>query len=116
MGSTEPVVIDERVDPPTAVIRLRVPADLEYFAGHFPGVPIVPGVVQVQWAILFARRYLHLSADFAGLEALKFHQVMGPETEATLTLEYSAETAKIYFSFESDRGRHSSGRVSLQAS
>jgi 3-hydroxymyristoyl/3-hydroxydecanoyl-(acyl carrier protein) dehydratase len=116
MGSTEPVVIDERVVPPTAEIRLRVPADLEYFEGHFPGVPIVPGVVQVQWAILFARRYLQLSADFAGLEALKFHQVMGPETEATLTLNYSTATAKLHFSFDSSRGRHSSGRVLLQAS
>jgi 3-hydroxymyristoyl/3-hydroxydecanoyl-(acyl carrier protein) dehydratase len=115
MSSLEPIVVDERVNEPVAEIRLRVPRDLEYFEGHFPEVPIVPGVVQVQWAMSFAKRYLHVSAEFAGVEALKFQRVMGPDTEATLTLQYSAETAKLYFSFESDQGRHSSGRVLLRA-
>jgi 3-hydroxymyristoyl/3-hydroxydecanoyl-(acyl carrier protein) dehydratase len=116
MSSIEPIVVDERVSESVAELRLRVPRDLEYFTGHFPGVPIVPGVVQIQWAMALARRYLHLSAEFAGMEALKFRQVMGPDTEATLTLKYSAETSKLHFSFESDQGRHSSGRVLLRRS
>lgn len=111
----DPIVLEERTEAPGAEIRLRVPGDLEYFAGHFPGVPIVPGVVQVQWAIAFARRCLGVPGEFAGMEALKFHRVMAPETEATLSLRYSAETAKLHFSFQSDQGRHSSGRILLRA-
>jgi 3-hydroxymyristoyl/3-hydroxydecanoyl-(acyl carrier protein) dehydratase len=114
MTVVEPIVVEERLHGSTAEIRVRVPHDLEYFKGHFPGVPVVAGVVQVHWAMLFARRYLGLSGEFVGIEVLKFQQIMGPDTEALLTLEYAPATAKLHFSFDSHQGRHSSGRVLLR--
>ena len=33
--STEPVVLEQHLTPPEAVLRVSIPADLEYFAGHF---------------------------------------------------------------------------------
>jgi 3-hydroxymyristoyl/3-hydroxydecanoyl-(acyl carrier protein) dehydratase len=39
----------------SATYRLRVPPTLEHFRGHFPGFPILPGVVQLDWAVRFGR-------------------------------------------------------------
>ena len=41
--TTEPIVVEQRVAPPEAELRLLIPADLEYCRGHFAGAPVVPG-------------------------------------------------------------------------
>ena len=114
MSVIDPIVIDERVAVPDAEVLLLVPDNLEYFKGHFPGVPIVPGVVQIKWAMAIANRCLKVAGEFGGMEALKFQQVMGPNIQVTLKLKYRTETDKLHFSFQSDRGRYSSGRLLLR--
>jgi 3-hydroxymyristoyl/3-hydroxydecanoyl-(acyl carrier protein) dehydratase len=111
MTIVDPKVVRESVEGSTARIELVVPPELEYFDGHFPGVPIVPGVVQLKWAIDGARRCLGLSGAVARIEALKFRDAIGPGAQAALTLRYAAETAKLHFSFDSEERRHSSGRI-----
>ena len=114
MTAIDPSVIRESVSGSTAEIVFVVPNDLAYFDGHFPGVPIVPGVVQIKWAIEIARRCLPLAGVFAGMEVVKFHRIMSPDMEVTLLLEYSPGTGKLSFSFESGHSRLSSGRVALR--
>jgi 3-hydroxymyristoyl/3-hydroxydecanoyl-(acyl carrier protein) dehydratase len=115
MSVVEPTVLSERVDGNGAVIQVGVPSDLAYCAGHFPGEPIVPGVVHVKWALALARRALRVGGVFAGVEALKFHEVLRPGAEVTLELTYTTATAKLQFAFRRDRQRISSGRVLLKA-
>ena len=114
--TAHPKIMQESVVGATASIVLAIPSDLECFDGHFPGAPVVPGVVQLEWAIEHARRCFALANVVAGMEVLKFQQVIGPSAEVTLALEYSARSGKVHFSFESERGRHSSGRILLSAS
>ena len=109
--TTEPIVVAKRVVPPEAELELEIPADLEYFAGHFAGAPVVPGVVQLKWAIEAARRHLGASGELAGMEALKFQHVLGPSAVATLTLKWVAADGKLYFSYASAAARFSSGRL-----
>ena len=61
--------------------------------GHFPGAPVVPGVVQIKWAIALAQRYLAIGGGFAGMENVKFQRAMTPGSRVTLTLEYAAAAA-----------------------
>jgi 3-hydroxymyristoyl/3-hydroxydecanoyl-(acyl carrier protein) dehydratase len=109
--STEPVVVAQRVAPPEAELRIAIPADLEYLRGHFAGAPVVPGVVQLKWAIDAARRHLGATGELVGMEALKFQRVLVPGAVATLTLTWVAATGKLYFSYRADDARFSSGRL-----
>jgi len=109
--STEPIVNALQIDAPTAELRLTIPHDLAYFRGHFSGAPIVPGVVQIKWAIDFAGRHLGAGGSFVGMDAVKFQQVMRPGTSATLSLRWNASDGKLHFAYQSDAARYGSGRV-----
>ena len=93
------------------VLRCRIPPELEYFVGHMPGRPILPGIVQVHWAEAFGRRWLAVGGSFERLEAVKFQQVILPDYEVEITLGFDAASGKLDFCFESDRGVHSRGRI-----
>ena len=109
--TTEPIVVSQRVTPPEAELTFEVPANLEYFTGHFAGAPIVPGVVQIKWAVEAAGRLLTAGGELAGIEALKFQRVMVPGAVATLVLKWLPAEGKLYFSYTSAAARFSSGRL-----
>ncbi|NRA53013.1 MAG: thioester dehydrase [Gammaproteobacteria bacterium] len=95
-------------------ISLHIPATLDYFNGHFPQAPILAGVVQLDWAVKYAKQYLSL-ADHSvkNVEILKFKLVMTPGMDVVLTLTKKSEN-KFGFAYSSDRGIHASGRVVTQ--
>ena len=111
MTTTQPRIIRETIEPPRADFELVVPEDLYYLQGHFPGRPVLPGVVQVHWAITLAKQALHLQGEFTGIKALKFHRIIEPSTSFTLTLEHSAEPDRLRFSYSSELGKHSQGSI-----
>ena len=79
-----PEIVAERGDGARVELDLRVPDDLLCLAGHFPGMPIVPGVVQVDWSVRLARTKLALQGRFARAENLKFLSVVWPQERLTL--------------------------------
>jgi 3-hydroxymyristoyl/3-hydroxydecanoyl-(acyl carrier protein) dehydratase len=109
----DPIVLQHRVRAGSAEIELVVPDDLYFVKGHFPGAPVVPGVVQIKWAILLAQQYLALSGGFTAMENVKFQRVMTPRSRVALTLEYAEAARKLHFTFASADARYSSGRVVL---
>lgn len=94
-------------------IALEVPERLAFLDGHFPGQPVVPGVVLVQWACELAREQLGLSAPFAGLERVKFPLLLLPGERVTLSLSLTThdDHQRLLFSFDGARGCHASGRA-----
>lgn len=91
------------------LLFLHVPARLAWFAGHFPGDPILPAVVQVDWAIHFGAGPGCARDRFAGFSHLKFRSVIGPDTVLRLTLTRAAGI--LQFAYESRAGVHSTGRI-----
>ena len=97
--------------PTSAQLRLTADAALPQFDGHFPQHPVLPGVAQLEWAILLGRELFALPPRFLGLEGLKFQQVIVPGERLTLALDFNPEVGKLSFKYSSERGQHASGRV-----
>ena len=97
--------------PVRVLLELTVPATLFYFDGHFAQAPVLPGVVQVDWAIHYGRRYFALAPAFNGMNALKFQQVIRPEQPVRLELSHDGANGSLSFRYFSDAGQHASGRV-----
>lgn len=95
-------------------LQLSVPPDLAYFSGHFPRAPVLPGVVQVEWALNLGRHLLKLPGKFAGMEVLKFQQLVRPGDEVQLHLRFDPERGKLYFAYRNDTATCSSGRIILE--
>ncbi|MCF5702607.1 AMP-binding protein [Pseudomonas syringae] len=94
-------------------LQLSVPPDLAYFSGHFPKAPVLPGVVQVEWALNLGQQLLNLTGAFAGMEVLKFQQLVRPGDEIQLHLRFDPERSKLYFAYRNDTATCSSGRILL---
>lgn len=97
------------------LLELTVPADLLYFDGHFSIAPVLPGVVQVDWAIHYGRRWFGIDAGITGMAALKFQQMIRPQQPVQLELVHDAAKGSLNFRYFSEAGAHASGRVLLGA-
>ncbi|MGL4315662.1 MAG: AMP-binding protein [Pseudomonas sp.] len=112
-----------QVEPRSAVeqdgewqLELDVPLDLAHFTGHFPQTPVLPGVVQIDWAQRLARQLIaDLPPRFGGMEVLKFQQLVRPGDRLQLTLRFDAERGKLYFAYRNGEAACSSGRILLGA-
>ena len=91
------LLIDEviELEPGARVVaRRRVRADEWYFAGHFPGRPIMPGVLIVEAmaqtgaiAVLCEEQNRGRLALFAGIDAVRFKRIVEPGDELDLTCD-----------------------------
>ena len=91
------LLLDEIVElePGARVVaRKRVRHDEWYLAGHFPGRPIMPGVLMIE-AMAQAGAVAALSAEenrgklalFAGIDDVRFKRIVTPGDELELTCE-----------------------------
>jgi predicted hotdog family 3-hydroxylacyl-ACP dehydratase len=71
--------------------QLRVPTDLACLEGHFPGLPVLPGLAQLEWAVRAAGLLTGAPVRVHGIEALKFRELIRPGESFTAQLKLSAE-------------------------
>jgi 3-hydroxyacyl-[acyl-carrier-protein] dehydratase len=91
------LLIDEvlELEPGGRVVaRKRVREDEWYFTGHFPGRPVMPGVLIVEAmaqtgavAVLSEEENRGRLALFAGIDGVRFKRVVEPGDELELTCE-----------------------------
>jgi acyl-coenzyme A synthetase/AMP-(fatty) acid ligase/3-hydroxymyristoyl/3-hydroxydecanoyl-(acyl carrier protein) dehydratase len=92
----------------------RVPNDLAQLEGHFDGMPIVPGVAQVDWAARLAEALVGGPLGMHGLEALKFPARLLPGRSFTLRVERTGPKT-IRFRLWCEDEEFASGRFMISA-
>ena len=111
---TAPVVLDEIREEEAIHLRMRLPEDLFYFKGHFDGAPILPGVVQIDWAVRFAETHFGLKPTLQRIEVLKFFDILTKNREIQLTLQYDDAQGRLNFLYDLDGKKYSSGRLMFE--
>lgn len=79
-----------------AEFRWRVPVDHPAFAGHFPGNPIVPGVVLLDRAVWLAQTALGHVAGAYQITQAKFLSPCGPGDELLFVFSRSPRGALVF--------------------
>jgi 3-hydroxyacyl-[acyl-carrier-protein] dehydratase len=81
--------------------RYRVTGDEEFLAGHFPGNPVFPGVLQLEAlaqtgaiAVLADERYAGKLPLFGGVEKARFRRLVQPGDELVMTVELERLSAR----------------------
>lgn len=105
------------VDRPAAgrvVFTLSLPAGSAVFEGHFPDYPILPGVVQLDWAVRLADQYLGLGQRVARDFQIKFRRVIPPKSLVTLSLNFDVARRRLGLEYRLGDAVASSGRIALE--
>ena len=81
--------------------RYRVTGDEAFLAGHFPGNPIFPGVIQLEAlaqtaaiALLAHERYAGKLPLFGGVEGVRWRRMVTPGDQLTMAIEMDRLTAR----------------------
>lgn len=74
----------------TANPTFRVPRDHPIFIGHFPGMPLVPGVMLLEWALRETARSQGLAPVDLRIRESKFLSALRPEEQAELVLTHAS--------------------------
>ncbi|MDA8230033.1 MAG: hypothetical protein M0006_01705 [Magnetospirillum sp.] len=98
-----------------AEIDIALDPGLSWFQGHFPGMPILPGVVQIDWALEFARRHLGLGIAAARQFQVKFKATMAPGDRPTLALRHDPGRGRLAFEYRRAGQVCAAGSVTLEA-
>ena len=92
---------------------LRIPAEHPSLAGHFPGNPVVPGVVVVDHVLAAIEGWLGTLPEALRLPQVKFMHSLLPGDEAVIELQRSGRLVR--FRVTADDRLLASGDVELPA-
>lgn len=79
-----------------------------FFQGHFPGLPVLPGVVQLSLAREFAEAALGIRTPLKEVRKMKFMRVIVPGRQVTLEI-VPADGANVGYVFKEGERTCSSG-------
>ena len=87
-----------------------VPADNPFFEGHFPGHPILPGVVTLGWMLAAAERFLGHPLGNVELLNVKFQVVILSGAALELTI-VPKSGGRLQGTVRSEAGVHASALI-----
>lgn len=95
-----PQFLSFEMDGQDCVLILKMNPEIEWFTGHFPGQPVLAGVVQTHWAAELSKAIFPLGDAFQRIDNLKFQTVIFPEQTVSLHLHYLPDSQAVKFSYQ----------------
>lgn len=97
-------------DGDAVTLRLEVAPDLSWFEGHFPGEPVLAGIIQTHWAAEAAAILFGLEGPPQRIKRLKFSNMIVPPRIVELGLVRHGEQ-EVQFRIQGEGLQHSQGRL-----
>jgi len=94
-------------------LKLLAPPDHPALPGHFPGHPLIPGVVVVDLLVDAIARHLRSAVALARLRQVKFAAALEPACEAIAAVELDGMA--LSFRIEQERRLIASGQLELRS-
>lgn len=97
-------------------LSLLLPLELTQFDGHFPQAPVLPGVLQIAWALALAAPRMGTTMRCRDMKSLKFQRLLHPGDRVDLNMHLDharaeAHGATLHFEYRVDGIHCSSGRL-----
>lgn len=105
-----PRVLSQLDDTTTKRFLLNIGNNLDWFRGHFPGNPVLPGIVQLHWAVSVAQACYDYQGVPSEVLRLKFKSVVVPPTIVELAIS-SPRRGEIQFNYSGLGNQYSEGRL-----
>lgn len=103
-------------DAPEHVVTLRVDPQHPVFAGHFPGRPIVPGVLLIDWALTALQDAFPDAVPSGPLElgTVKFLQPVLPGAELRIKCSRTSNSRSIALRIECEGQLAASATLNME--
>jgi len=108
-----PVLAARSVASGAVNLQVEVRTDCPWLEGHFPGQPVLPGVIQLRWALHLAQAVWPDLATVDTVSNLKFQQPVLPPASLLLELRRHPALARVDFCWQQSEKPCSRGRVSF---
>lgn len=109
-------VMRTRPDEKQLILQLHIPASLNWFCGHFPAQPLLPGVAQLDWVMAYGAE-LAPGMRFSAINSVKFQRPLLPDSLLELILRWDSARSLLAFEYvllkEAARLPVSSGKIKL---
>lgn len=102
-----PLVFDKKINSNKVEITLAFLKNSNFFNGHFPEIPILPGVVQLFFAHFFAENEFCTDISVHKIKKIKFSKIIKPDTKIILNL--SDNDLSVDYSYTDGENIFSSG-------
>ena len=109
-----PRILARRDEAGRIELEIEVDQDNPWFAGHFPEMAILPGVVQIGWAAHFGNALQGLGPGVSTLEQVKFKRPILPGARLTLTLKADLAAHKLRYEYKDAGHSYSSGVLQFE--
>ena len=92
-------------------LRVKIPAESDYFDGHFPAFKLLPAVAQIDVLAHYAQKYFGLPLSTPSIKRFKFSGKILPDTVVIFSISYDKEKGRVTFEVTdaSDGKSYSSG-------
>lgn len=104
-----PTVLAEHSGPGQRELEILVAEDNPWFEGHFPGHAILPGVVQIGWAVHYAAALQDDHSTPRVLEQVKFKRPILPGARLTLRVTRAQDSNHLRYEYRDTQHSYSSG-------